>query len=54
MAKAGFFYYPTEDNPDTTACFLCGKLLDGWEENDDPLVEHLTLTKLWLGHCRIN
>ena len=41
MAKAGFFHFPTQDNPDNTTCFLCRKSLDGWEENDDPLVEHL-------------
>jgi hypothetical protein len=22
-------------------CFLCDKQLDGWEEDDDPLAEHL-------------
>src|SRR5436309_3334695 len=42
MAKAGFFHYPRLDNPDFTTCFLCQKSFEGWEENDDPLVEHLT------------
>lgn len=41
LAKAGFFFYPTQDNPDNVACFLCHKSLDGWEEDDDPLTEHL-------------
>jgi hypothetical protein len=41
LAKAGFFYYPTQANPDNVVCFLCHKSLDGWEEDDDPLVEHL-------------
>lgn len=41
LAKAGFFYYPLQANPDNVACFLCHKLLDGWEEDDDPLAEHL-------------
>ncbi|PMD47483.1 BIR-domain-containing protein [Hyaloscypha variabilis F] len=41
LAKAGFFYYPTQGNPDNVACFLCHKALDGWEEDDDPLAEHL-------------
>ncbi|KAE9363597.1 BIR-domain-containing protein [Stipitochalara longipes BDJ] len=41
LAKAGFFYYPTQSNPDNVACFLCHKALDGWEEDDDPLAEHL-------------
>lgn len=22
-------------------CFLCGKGLDGWEDGDDPLIEHI-------------
>lgn len=41
LAKAGFFYHPTQSNPDNVACFLCRSNLDGWEEGDDPLVEHL-------------
>jgi hypothetical protein len=41
LAKAGFFYYPNQVNPDNVACFLCRKSLDGWEKGDDPLVEHL-------------
>jgi len=41
LARAGFFYYPIQNNPDNVACFLCRKSLDGWEKDDDPLVEHL-------------
>lgn len=41
LAKAGFFYHPTQNNPDNAVCFLCHKSLDGWEEDDDPLAEHL-------------
>jgi hypothetical protein len=41
LAKAGFFYNPTADNPDNVVCFLCHRGLDGWDEDDDPLVEHL-------------
>ncbi|RDL33796.1 uncharacterized protein BP5553_08164 [Venustampulla echinocandica] len=41
FANAGFFYYPGQANPDNAVCFLCHYSLDGWEENDDPLVEHL-------------
>ncbi|KAJ9150729.1 Protein bir1 [Pleurostoma richardsiae] len=41
LAKAGFYYYPTPSNPDNVACFLCQKSMDGWEEDDDPLAEHL-------------
>ncbi|OAA76731.1 Baculoviral inhibition of apoptosis protein repeat protein [Akanthomyces lecanii RCEF 1005] len=42
LAKAGFYFNPSPDNPDNCTCFLCQKGLDGWEAGDDPLVEHLT------------
>ncbi|KAF5019646.1 hypothetical protein F66182_8350 [Fusarium sp. NRRL 66182] len=41
LARAGLFFSPAPQNPDNAICFLCQKGLDGWEENDDPLVEHL-------------
>ncbi|ESZ93352.1 hypothetical protein SBOR_6279 [Sclerotinia borealis F-4128] len=41
LAKAGFFYYPSQASPDNCACFLCHRSIDSWEEGDDPLVEHL-------------
>lgn len=41
MAKAGFIFQPLPSNPDNVACFLCNKALDGWEEDDRPLEEHL-------------
>ncbi|KJZ77943.1 hypothetical protein HIM_02580 [Hirsutella minnesotensis 3608] len=41
LAKAGFYFDPTPASPDNVTCFLCGKGLDGWEEGDDPLLEHL-------------
>ncbi|KAJ9209285.1 hypothetical protein DTO166G4_9126 [Paecilomyces variotii] len=41
LAHAGFYYKPYESNPDNTACFLCHRGLDGWEEDDNPLAEHL-------------
>lgn len=41
MAKAGFFFQPLPSNPDNVVCFLCSKALDGWEEDDSPLEEHL-------------
>ncbi|KAL2061032.1 hypothetical protein VTL71DRAFT_9084 [Oculimacula yallundae] len=41
LAKAGFFFHPQQANPDNVACFLCHRALDGWEEDDDPLAEHL-------------
>lgn len=41
MAKAGFYFQPYPSNPDNVICFLCSKALDGWEEDDRPLEEHL-------------
>lgn len=41
FARAGFFYHPTQANPDNCACFLCHRSMDGWEEDDNPLAEHL-------------
>ncbi|KAK2004397.1 AT hook domain-containing protein [Colletotrichum falcatum] len=41
LAKAGFVWRPFPDNPDNVACFLCNKSLDGWEDGDRPLEEHL-------------
>jgi hypothetical protein len=42
MANAGFVFQPQPSNPDNAVCFLCDKAMDGWEEDDDPVVEHLT------------
>ncbi|KKA24189.1 Chromosome segregation protein BIR1 [Rasamsonia emersonii CBS 393.64] len=41
LAHAGFYYKPYETNPDNTMCFLCERALDGWEEDDNPIAEHL-------------
>ncbi|KAJ5578404.1 uncharacterized protein N7459_007368 [Penicillium hispanicum] len=41
LAHAGFYYKPYETNPDNTTCFECGRALDGWEEEDNPVTEHL-------------
>lgn len=40
MAEAGFYWCGTAQENDTAACFLCGKVLDGWESTDDPWLEH--------------
>jgi hypothetical protein len=39
--KAGFYFSPSDISPDNTACYLCERALDGWEEEDDPITEHL-------------
>ncbi|KAI2744025.1 hypothetical protein DTO013E5_3291 [Penicillium roqueforti] len=41
LAHAGFYYKPYETNPDNTTCFQCHRALDGWEEDDNPITEHL-------------
>lgn len=40
MAEAGFYYSGLTDEDDSATCFVCGKILDGWEKNDDPWSEH--------------
>ncbi|KAI5292467.1 hypothetical protein KEM52_006337 [Ascosphaera acerosa] len=45
LADAGFYHAPTALSPDNTACFLCQRALDGWEEQDDPITEHLRLSQ---------
>ncbi|CDZ98431.1 Apoptosis inhibitor IAP1 and related BIR domain proteins [Phaffia rhodozyma] len=41
LAQAGWYFRPTKAEPDLVKCFLCAKELGGWEEQDDPFVEHL-------------
>ncbi|KAL6246690.1 hypothetical protein RBB50_005997 [Rhinocladiella similis] len=41
LAKAGFYYKPSSASNDNTICFMCGRFLDGWEADDDPIQEHL-------------
>ncbi|KAI9677308.1 MAG: hypothetical protein M1829_002651 [Trizodia sp. TS-e1964] len=41
LAEAGFYFQPTQSNPDNVCCFLCERNFDGWEEQDEPLREHL-------------
>ncbi|KAL7415109.1 hypothetical protein BDY24DRAFT_338473 [Mrakia frigida] len=41
LAEAGWFYTPTKDDPDLVTCFLCGKQVGGWGEEDDPFEEHV-------------
>ncbi|EME83429.1 uncharacterized protein MYCFIDRAFT_81705 [Pseudocercospora fijiensis CIRAD86] len=45
LARAGFFYRPAHDSNDNVQCFLCAVKLDGWEESDDPISEHLAHSK---------
>jgi hypothetical protein len=47
LADAGFYWKPATTSPDNVVCFLCRKSLDGWNETDDPLDEHLSHSR----HC---
>lgn len=40
MAEAGFYYCGTSEEDDSATCFVCGKVLDGWEQDDEPWEEH--------------
>ncbi|XP_067421464.1 baculoviral IAP repeat-containing protein 5-like [Emydura macquarii macquarii] len=40
MAAAGFIHCPSENGPDVVQCFFCFKELEGWEPEDEPMVEH--------------
>ena len=42
LAEAGFFFSPSWDDKDSVTCFLCGKELSDWDENDDPFEIHYT------------
>lgn len=44
LARAGFFYNPTASTPDNTTCYLCHSSLDGWEEDDSAIGEHLSFS----------
>ncbi|KAL1407248.1 hypothetical protein Q8F55_006666 [Vanrija albida] len=43
LARAGFYHAPGKavDTHDTCKCFMCDLELGGWDEDDDPFVEHL-------------
>jgi len=41
LAKAGFYYKPSSASNDNAICYLCDRALDGWEEDDDPVQEHI-------------
>ncbi|XP_071053894.1 baculoviral IAP repeat-containing protein 5-like [Onthophagus taurus] len=41
LAEAGFYFTGSKTEPDVVTCFLCSKILDGWEEDDDPWEEHI-------------
>jgi hypothetical protein len=40
LAEAGFYFDPSPDDPDNVTCFMCGKQLSEWDEDDDPFDIH--------------
>lgn len=40
LAEAGFYFTPTDLEPDNAKCVYCEKSLGGWEKSDDPVHEH--------------
>ncbi|KXJ88209.1 hypothetical protein Micbo1qcDRAFT_197454 [Microdochium bolleyi] len=44
LARAGFYFDPTPEQPDNVVCFLCERRLGGWEDGDNPFEEHLRLS----------
>ena len=45
LAKAGFYFDPSNDENDNATCYLCNKMLAGWDiQADDPSNEHVDHT----------
>ncbi|QIW97880.1 hypothetical protein AMS68_003398 [Peltaster fructicola] len=43
LARAGFFFQPDDtEGDDNVKCFSCRACLNGWEPNDDPIIEHVS------------
>lgn len=42
LADAGWKYTPCAGSEDMATCVYCQLALDGWEQNDDPMYEHLS------------
>lgn len=41
LASAGFYHTPVSEEEDACTCFLCPLALSGWDEDDNPHVEHV-------------
>lgn len=35
MVEAGFYFTPTETDPDMVTCYACGVEIFGWNQRDD-------------------
>jgi hypothetical protein len=42
LSKAGFYFAPSSSSPDNCRCYLCEVQLDGWDDGDNPALEHYT------------
>jgi hypothetical protein len=40
LAEAGFYYDPSPEDVDNVTCYMCGKELSEWTEEDDPFDIH--------------
>lgn len=40
LAEAGFYFDPSSEDKDSVSCYMCGKQLAEWAENDDPFEIH--------------
>lgn len=49
MAQAGFVYTPGHPGDDSVACYYCGTALNGWDEDDDPMLVALSADSTTLG-----
>ena len=45
LAFAGFYYKPLANLYDNVVCYLCGEMVEGWEDTDDPLQKHIHRNK---------
>jgi len=41
LAEAGFYHFPSDEDPDNVICFMCDKELSQWEPEDNPLHVHV-------------
>jgi hypothetical protein len=45
LAEAGFYFNPSKDDRDAVICYMCGKELSDWAEDDDPYEIHWSKCK---------
>lgn len=46
MTEAGFYFCPTENEPDLVRCYACGIEIFGWNKStDDPWLDLISALK---------